>query len=224
MAQRDYLLRMFEEMTRVLVQIVYHKQIKDYQAAHALIDEQCKQALGMGSGFIRSLPDETLLSTLTTFGELDTEKCWLLALLLKAEGDLFAEENDEHNSFYSRLKACNLFLETLHEQHSGKEIAKVDEVEELVQQLADYELPLRTTRLLFWYFASTGQYVQAENMLFESLDAIATADLANDERASMLEKGEAFYARLLHTHAETLEADHLSPAQIDAGLARLHTY
>ena len=224
MAQRDYLLRMVEEMTRALAQIIYHKEIKDYQAAHDLIEEQCKQARGMGSGFIRSLPDETLLSMLTTLGELDEEKCWLLALLLKAEGDLFAEEHDENRSFYSYLKACNLFLETLHTRHASKNFEKVDEIEELVKHLAGYELPLRTCQLLFWYFDSTGQYAQAETMLFESMDTIAAGNVAYEERASMLEKGEAFYARLSAEQAEALESDHFSSTRISAGLARLRTY
>ena len=140
MAQRDYLLRMFEEMSRVLAQIVYHKEIKDYYASHELIDEQCKQALGMGSGFIRSLSDETLLAMLTTLGELNIEKCWLLALLLKAEGDLFVEEHDESGSYYSYLKACNLFLEALHDKNQRKEIEYTPEVEELLGKLEDYEL------------------------------------------------------------------------------------
>ncbi|MGH2509039.1 MAG: hypothetical protein ACRDHZ_16785, partial [Ktedonobacteraceae bacterium] len=112
--QRDYLLRMFEEMSRAIAQIVYHRQIKDYHASHELIDEQFKQALGMGSGFLRALSDETLLAMLTTMGALNVEKCWLVALLLKAEGDLFVDEQDENNSYYSYLKASNLFLDVLY--------------------------------------------------------------------------------------------------------------
>src|SRR5579883_3312077 len=110
MAQRDYIIRMFEEMSRVIAQIVYQREMKDYQAAHELIDEQLKQTVGMGSGFLLSLSDETLLSMLTTLGTLNVEKCWLVALLLKAEGDIYADEQDESMSYYSYLKACNLFL------------------------------------------------------------------------------------------------------------------
>ena len=75
MSQRDYILRLVEEFGRALAQVVYRRQIKDYAAAHNLIDEQCKQALGMGIGFIHSLPEETVLSMLTSFGTLNTEKC-----------------------------------------------------------------------------------------------------------------------------------------------------
>ena len=99
MSQRDYILRIVEEFGRALAQVVYHRQIKDYAAAHSLIDEQCKQALGMGLGFIHSLPEETVLSLLTSFGTLNTEKCWLLATLLKAEGDIYQDQGNSDESY-----------------------------------------------------------------------------------------------------------------------------
>ena len=99
MTQSDYILRMIEQASRVMAQIIWRKQQRDYIGAHNFIDEQFKLLLGMGAGFIHSAPEETLLSMLTTAGELDTEKCWLLATLLKAEGELYQEQTDEDNSY-----------------------------------------------------------------------------------------------------------------------------
>ena len=223
MAQRDYILRMFEEMSRVIAQIIYHQQIKDYQAAHDLIDEQFKQTLGMGSNFILSLSDETLLSLLTTLDTLNIEKCWLVALLLKAEGDLAAEEQDENKSFYCYLKACNLFLEALYDQNQNKEFEKIAEIEGLWYKLEDYELPLRTRQLFFWYFEYTGRYGKAEDMLFDILEAGKSDDLECIETVEeMLEKGAAFYARLLGKNDAALKAGNFSRAEISESLARLH--
>ena len=81
MSQRDYILRIAQEFGSVLAQVLYNRQIKDFTAAHKLIDEQSKQVFGMGIGFMRSVPEQTLLSMLTSFDMLDTEKCWLLAIL-----------------------------------------------------------------------------------------------------------------------------------------------
>lgn len=223
MAQRDYLLDMFEEMSRALAQIIYHKQLKDYHASHELIDEQLKQTLGMGSGFIRALSDETLLAMLTTPGTLNVEKCWLVALLLKAEGDLYAEEHDEGNSYYSYLKACNLFLEALYDKNQSKELERISEVEELLSKLEDYELPLRTRYLLFWYFDYTGQYGKAEDMLFDIVETGPGEEIeSSEEIQEILEKGEAFYARLLGKSDENLEAGNFSRAEVSESLARLH--
>ena len=223
MAQRDYILRMFEEMSRALAQIVYHRQIKDYLAAHDLIDEQLRQTLGMGSGFIHSLSDETLLAMLTTLDTLNIEKCWLVATLLKADGDLYEDEGDEDKRYYSYLKACNLFLEALHEQHPNKEIEKAPEIEELIKKLDEYELPLRTRQLLFWYFEYTSRYNQAAEILFDILESASDEELeCVEEVEEILEQGEAFYARLLGKSDASLETGHLSRAEIEENLARLH--
>ncbi len=56
MSQRDYILRIAEEFGRAVAQVVYQKQIKDYAAGQNLIDEQCKQLLGVGIGFVHSPP------------------------------------------------------------------------------------------------------------------------------------------------------------------------
>lgn len=223
MAQRDYILRMFEEMSRAIAQIVYHRQMKDYQAAHDLIDEQFKQTLGMSGNFLLSLSDETLLSLLTALDTLNIEKCWLVALLLKAEGDLATDEQDEQRSFYCYLKACNLFLEALYDQNQNKDIEKVAEIEGLWYKLEDYELPLRTRQMFFWYFEYTGRYGKAEDMLFDILEAGSGDDLEGIEALEeMLEKGEAFYARLLGKNDAALEAGNFSRAEIGESLNRLH--
>src|SRR5260370_8081054 len=110
MSQRDYILRIAEEFGRAVAQVVYQKQIKDYAAGQNLIDEQCKQLLGVGIGFVHSIPEETLLSMLTSFGTLKTEKCWLLASLLKAEGEIYLDQGNSDNSYCSYLHSLNLFL------------------------------------------------------------------------------------------------------------------
>src|SRR5262249_45160211 len=142
--QKDYILRMFEEIGRIIAQVIYLKQIKDYQGAHTLIDEQLKHAVGMGSGFLLSMSDDTLLAMLTTLGMLNIDKCWLVAMLLKAEGEIYEEQHDENYDYQSSLKACNLFLEALHSQYKHKNIEVVNELEELIEKLEMYELPLRT--------------------------------------------------------------------------------
>ena len=223
MTQRDYILRMAEEMGRTIAQLVYQREIKDYSASHELIEEQLKQTLGMGSGFILSLSDETLLSMLTTLDTLNIEKCWLIALLLKAEGDLYTDEQNESKSFYSYLKACNLFLEALYDQNQERDIDRIAEIEALLEILEDYELPLRTRQLLFWYFEFTQRYDKAEDTLFEILEKEPSEEIDGIEsREEMLVKGEAFYLRLLGKHASALESGNFSRAEINDGLARLH--
>lgn len=148
MAQRDYILRLAEEFGSALAQILYNQQIKDYAAAHKLIEEQSKQIFGMGIGFMRSVPEETLLSMLTSFDMLDVEKCWLLALLLKAEGDIYEEQGNASESYYSYVRSLDLFLEVLLLDRYSNERSMLPEIDELLARLSDYELPVRTKSLL----------------------------------------------------------------------------
>jgi hypothetical protein len=220
MAQRDYILRLFEEASRAIAQILSLRQMKNYQAAHDLIDEQIRQTLGMSGNFLLALADEALLSLLTTLGTLNAEKSWLVALLLKVEGDLYAEELDENRSYHCRLKACNLFLEVLYGQKPQRDVAEVTELDELWHWLSDYELPLRTRQIFFWYLERTGRYDRAEQMLFEILEDDTEEYTA---RVETREQGEAFYARLLRKSDVALQVGNFSSTRIREGLMRLHT-
>ena len=165
MSQRDYILRLAEEVGRALAQVIYHKQRQDYQGALNFIDEQFKQTLGMGAGFIHSAPEETLLAMLTSLGVLNTEKCWLLATLLKAEGEIYELQENESDSYYSYLKSMNLFLEVLSVDKTLSLSEPVAEVEGLLYKLEAYELPLRTRQLLSRYFKRTGRRSKAEEIM-----------------------------------------------------------
>ena len=83
MMQKDYILRMIQQLSKVLIHILHLREIKDYEGALTYIDDVFKQALGFSSDLINSVPDETLLAMLTSFDVLDIEKCFLTANLLK---------------------------------------------------------------------------------------------------------------------------------------------
>jgi len=68
MPQKDYILRVAEDVGRAFAQIIYHKKIQDYEGALSLIDDLLKQSVGMGSGFIHAVSEETLLAMLTVLG------------------------------------------------------------------------------------------------------------------------------------------------------------
>lgn len=214
MSQRDYILRLFEEFGRALAQVLYQMQLKDYTAARNLIDEQCKQVLGVGIGFIHSVPEETILSMLTSLGTLNTEKCWLLAVLLKAEGDTYQDQENSNESYYSYLKSLDLFLEVLVLDTTTGSTDFVPELEGLLYKLSDYELPKKTRLKLFHYFDQTGKYSRAEDVLFEMIE---TGDLDGD----IYERGIAFYQRLMGKSDAILSAGNFSKDEVVEGLAQL---
>src|SRR5437588_2842362 len=214
MSQRDYILRLAEEVGRALAQVIYHRQRQDYQGALNFIDEQYKQTLGMGAGFIHSASEETLLAMLTSLGALNTEKCWLLATLLKAEGEIYEEQGNDDESYYCYLKSLNLFLDVLLLDDKISDVDNVPELEGLLYKLHDYELPTKTELKLLQYYENTGRFAKAENLLFEMLNT-DTPDKA------VIERGIAFYSRLKKKSDMVLSAGNFSRVEAEEGLARL---
>jgi hypothetical protein len=155
MTQKDYILRIAEDVGRALAQIIYHKEIRDYQGSLSLIDELFKQTVGADSGFIHVISEETLLAMLTLLGVLNVEKALLIATLLKAEGDIFEVQGDPDEAYESHLKSLNLFLEILLRDDNLHDLRLSPEVEDLLDKLEAYELPLHTRRLLFQLYVCT---------------------------------------------------------------------
>jgi Family of unknown function (DUF6483) len=213
MPQRDYILRIAEEFGRALAQVLYHRQSKNYAAAQTLIDEQCKQLLGVGIGFVHSMPEETLLSMLTSLGTLNSEKCWLLAILLKEEGDIYQDQGNFNESYYSYLKSLNLILEVLLLDTIISGTDFIPELEGLLNKLSDYELPLRIKLMLFRYFDQTGKYAKAENVLFEML-------ASGDPGVDIHTRGIAFYQRLMRKSEAELNAGNFSKEEVEEGMAK----
>ena len=157
MTQKDYILRIAEDVGRALAQIIYHKEIRDYQGAHALIDELCKQTVGAGSGFIHAISEETLLAMLSILGVLNLEKALLIATLLKTEGDIYEVQGNGDAAYESYLKSLNLFLEIVLRDDKLHDLHVFPQVEDLLGKLEEYELPLNTSRLLSQYYEQLGE-------------------------------------------------------------------
>ncbi|TMD99619.1 MAG: hypothetical protein E6I80_27820 [Chloroflexi bacterium] len=155
MTQKDYILRIAEVVGRALAQIIYHKEIQDYQGALSLIDELFKQTVGAGSGFLHAISEETLLAMLTLLGVLNVEKALLIATLLKAEGDIYEDQGNPETAYDSYLKSLNLFLEILLCDDNLHDLRVSSEVEDLLGKLEAYELPPNTKRLLFQLYVCT---------------------------------------------------------------------
>ncbi len=222
MLQKDYILRIAAELATVLATILGLRQTKQHQGALDFINEVFKQALGFGSDLINSVPDETLLAMLTSFNTLDIEKCLLVATLLNAEGDIYLDQNDFDTSYYRYLKSLYLFLEVLLSDSGINDPDISSQIEELLNKLEEYELPVKIKTSLFRYYERTGRYAQAEDTLFEVIEADHND---NDDEAApdVLEQGIAFYERLLKKKDTDLIAGNFSQEKAQVGLTLLQT-
>jgi tetratricopeptide (TPR) repeat protein len=218
MMQKDYILRMIQQLSRVLIHVLHLREVKDYDGALTYIDDVFKQALGFSSDLINSVPDETLLAMLTSFDVLDIEKCFLVANLLKAEGDIYVDQGDFDTSYYRYLRSLYLFFAILFSDNSINDPDIFVEIEGLLDKLEDYDLPVEIKSQLFQYYERTGRYSRAEDVLFELLEE---GDKENEPESNLVEQGIAFYERLLRKKDTELVAGNFSWEEVREGLAQL---
>lgn len=217
MFQRDYLLRMIQQMAEAIGTIAgLRKEMKKEQALQTL-DETLSKFFRLNSKLLNSLSEKDLLAMMTTNELLSVEHVTGVARLLKEEGDIFADGGDEDESYPRFVKSLRLFL-TVHEQEP--ELGFLDlngEIGGLLERLAPYELPVDVSERLIPYFEQTGQFAKAEDTLFD----LPGADGDNSGHEAWVGNGVAFYERLLQLEDDKLEAGNLPREEIEAALADL---
>lgn len=214
MVNKDYILRLAERLGRILARIIFLQEANQQEEALILIDEAFRQATGLTTGLINSLSEETLLGMLSPHNVLNVELCFYVAALLKVEGDVYASLDKQTESYYRHLKALNLFLELFLRGKSIDELDLFPNIDDLVQRLEEYELPLPTNRKLFSYNEKAGRYARAEDILFDMLEADTVA-------ADLKVEGVAFYHRLMVKSDDELLLGNLSREELQEGLVQL---
>lgn len=211
MFQRDYFMRMIEQMTEAVGQIMNLRRERKQEEALLVIDDLLDKRFRLSSKLIRSLSDEDLMKVMTTNGILETDQMSAIAVLIRHEAELNDELGREDESFSSYVKALHLFLRL---SLAGAEpvMAKPrDQIQELLVLLQPYELPVSTKRLLIEWYEGEARFDLAENMMHELLD----------DSALHVEDAADIYRRMLLLSDEKLELGGLPREEVLQGLEAL---
>ena len=205
---------MAEKFGRSLAIILRLREYNKHEEALIYADDMLLHMTGLTSSFINSVSEDMLVQAISPLGMLNVDKCLWIAVLLKAEGEIYEEMGNSNESYYRYLKALGMYLLALKHDPTLQDSALFDDIEELLHKLEDYELPLATKEKLFPYYEQTGKYDKAEDVLFEALED----DAAN---IALLERGVAFYRRLLTKSDADLLQGNLSKEEAEEGLAQI---
>lgn len=214
MVNKDYILRLAEEIGRSLSILLGLRKYRQSEEALIYIDNLLLRHIGLSSRFINSLSVEMLLKTFSPMGILNVQACLWCAVLLKAEGDIYEDQENASESYYRSIKSLHLFLAALLHDPIAADSELYLQVEELIKKLDAYELPAATKLQLFPYYEHLGKYAKAEDILFEQVEADTT-------NRALIERGQAFYQRLLTKSDADLLAGDLSREEAREGLEQL---
>ncbi|MUT68458.1 DUF6483 family protein [Paenibacillus sp. NEAU-GSW1] len=211
MFQRDYFLRVIEQMTDIVGQIMQLKREMKHQEALIVIDELLDKKFGLSGKLIRSLSDKDLIGVMTTNGVVETDNIQAIAILLKQEAELFDDLGNEDASFYHYLRSLHLFMRLSLLGAPPTIVNPALEAGELLERLRPFELPAETKQLQAEWHEGEGQFDQAENVLHELLE----------DGVIPLEEAVGFYRRLLLHDDESLEKGGLSREELEQSLNEL---
>lgn len=211
MFQRDYFMRMIEQLTEAVGQIMNLRQGRKHEEALLFIDELLDKRFRLSSKLIRSLSDEDLMKVMTTNGILESDHLQAIAVLMKEEAELYSELGRKDESFFTYVKSLHLFLRLSLADAEPTIAEPRDQIKVLLERLSPYELPVPAKRLLMEWHEAEGHYDLAENVMYELLE----------DNALKLSEAEDIYRRMLLQHNERLEAGGLPREEIEQGLKAL---
>ena len=215
MINKDYILRLAERFGRELAILLHLRKSNRHEEALITIDDLFLRNTGLTTHFINSAPEDMLLKMISPLGILNLDKCLWIAVLLKEEGNIYAEIEKPDESYYRYVKSLRFFLEAALTDKTIKDVDIASATGEILQKLEEFELPFSLKTRLFRYFELTGSYNKAEDILFEMVES--------DDSAAhgMRESGREFYQRLLKKQDTDLQAGDFSRQKATEGLENL---
>jgi len=108
MIERDYLMRLIQQLNTVLARIMRAKQQEKYDEAQETIKEAHGELFGLDSALVGMMSAESLAQLLG-----DGEKIKAMARLFKEEGDLFELQEDGRQAGGKYQRSLELYLEVM---------------------------------------------------------------------------------------------------------------
>lgn len=140
MIRRDYLMRLIEQFAGAVSKILELKKTKNYKKALSFINQTYNELFGFNSLLINSYDTEDLISLMSTDGFPDANKCLIIAVLLKEEGELYEAEGKADISRVRYLKSLDIFLRGFLSESEIKMDVYSYDLEKVVEKLEEKNL------------------------------------------------------------------------------------
>jgi len=217
MIEKDYIMRLIQQLVAFLSKILFNKSIKQYEQAFLHIDEALQHLLGLSLDDALTMDRSELERRLQGSEGEFAEKCYVLAELLREDGEV-AELSGRpvFMVLQSFERALSLYLTAARSDTRFNDTEQQQKIHRLAGRLnEDAHFNADSSEVFFDYYFWNSEYARAENVLFR---------LLQEGHKELLVKGRAFYTELAETAPQQLQAGGLSREEVDEGLMSLQRY
>ncbi|MBN2413918.1 hypothetical protein JXQ31_19750 [candidate division KSB1 bacterium] len=209
MLEKDYLMRMIQQLTVALAKILFNKDIRNYDLALKEIDDAFKSMLGWDHDYASSLTSLELFDKLELIDGKYWEKCLVAAELINQEAQVYELKRGRSpliTDLY--IKAFLFYLQVVENAQNYNIDNCFFNLEYIANILVNEELSPDFKYRLCRYFELSNQFDRAENIYYE---------LMEEQEKDAKKKINDFYKRLLSRTDAELESGNLPRHEIEEG-------
>jgi len=209
MIRKDYILRIIDELVRVLQRVFNLKDLRAYEEALALLRRESDRLLGIDGGMMEVLAPTDIRKALRA-----PELGLVAGRILEEMALVYDATGEPGRATVLGVKALDLYAGTLEVDPAAVDADYRARVSGLADAVAQRPLAPADWRVLMRAYEQTGAFARAEDMLYEALDE-------DVDRERVVAEGRAFYGRLLGKTDEELEAGGLPRGEVEEGMKGL---
>ena len=216
MLRKDYLLRQMEMLSALVARLLHMRQKGDESGAVHEIDQTYRDLFGLEPRLISLLPTDFILSRIRSGEYLDADQGFTLAIILREDAANYLVQGDSNEHYQRLIRSLKVFLSIGLEHNLAPEQLALYDLDGVLAQLADYDLPADLLYDLFHFYEDEGEYAQADNELHELLSS-------SDHNTTVIDEGISYYEWLLTLDDKELEAGNLPREEVEESLTELRS-
>ena len=212
MLSKDYIMRMVEQIVRAMAKIAQIQDSGDFQAAQGLLDQACREHLGLELALVQGQPVAILLSLFTVDGQLDPGKCIVAGELSVQIAAQAQQKNQTSQAEVARLRALEFYMMGYRVLPEKERHLYAVKIVDLLAQLPEQVFAAPELLSFVAVYEAARNYDRAEDLLFE---------LAEEGVDGAVDFGLRLYQELLRRKDDDLEQGGLPREEVEQGLQEL---
>lgn len=137
MLQKDYILRIIEQLGEFMVVIYSNLQKRKFRQAHKIIEDAYNELLQADAADFAKLPEEKIINTLQQKHDYNQEKMQVVAELMFAEAEVefHSKKYGDAGAFYRKSLCIFRYLDEKQKIYSAERLEKIKVIEERLSKI-----------------------------------------------------------------------------------------